>query len=626
MSIKRLSQISFIMVAIVVSLSIFINFTLVATIQDFTDKNKEIETTFSIQLAKIQSVVETLELLTNENNDFSTNTDQLSRDLSSLIVSSQQSITMLNELFKEMDDYSLKRHSSYLDNMYPLLENISINLVVLSRLNYVDQIDEVANVYGEIETDALELNALNKNLLSLISRDMSFLINGVIIFLILFIGLFAYTIKGFVSKQLPFIQKNLIALGSHHYVKQDSKIKPFFLEEKIIHKEIDSLIDENSFIEDIRKSLQNVYLMEEAMDLIFKKIRERIAVDRIGIAFVDYKKEKFVAEYGVMVESDLILGPGFEVPIESSSLMDMLAHKQRIVVDDLSEMHQSKPDSAALKLITEEGILSNVTFPLITNNTVFGLLFLSSKSKNFFSDEYLTFLERIIFEINSLLNRAYFSKIVFSKMTESFAQLVESKDNETGDHIDRMVKYSTLLAKELKKQPLRKGYEIDDKIILEIERQASSHDIGKVGIPDAVLKKNGPLNDNEWKIMKSHPQIGAQIFQDLREGLKIFDKAFYQVAQDITMYHHEHWDGSGYPKGLKGLDIPLVARIVAIADVFDAISSKRVYKEAFDLEQTFSIIEQSKGSHLDPYLVDLFLQAKENVIEIYNNAYNTQSF
>jgi response regulator RpfG family c-di-GMP phosphodiesterase len=117
--------------------------------------------------------------------------------------------------------------------------------------------------------------------------------------------------------------------------------------------------------------------------------------------------------------------------------------------------------------------------------------------------------------------------------------------------------------------------------------------------------------------MKTHAQIGGQIFRDLREGLMIFDKDLYKVAEEIACSHHERWDGSGYPQGLKEHEIPLSARIVAVADVFDAITSKRVYKEAFDIEKSLSIIKDSSGSHLDPFVVEVFFENFEKILTIF---------
>ena len=249
-------------------------------------------------------------------------------------------------------------------------------------------------------------------------------------------------------------------------------------------------------------------------------------------------------------------------------------------------------------------------------NAVFGFLFLSSRQKNFFDLNHLHLAEKIVYEIKGLLNRTYFTKVIFNKITTGFSELVDKKDNETGQHINRMVNYSTLLAQKLveKNHP---DYPINDKIVLEIERNAAVHDIGKVGIPDSILKKPGKLTDEEWEIMRTHPIIGGDIFKSMREGLKAFDPELYKVSEEITRSHHEKWNGEGYPNGLKGFEIPLVARIVSVADVFDAISNKRVYKDAFDFEESFKMLEEMKGKNLDPFLVDLFIENSDEVLKIY---------
>ena len=164
------------------------------------------------------------------------------------------------------------------------------------------------------------------------------------------------------------------------------------------------------------------------------------------------------------------------------------------------------------------------------------------------------------------------------------------------------------------------GYTVNRKFVLEIERNASAHDIGKVGIPDEILKKPGKLTPEEWLIMKRHAGFGADIFKSLREGLRVFDADFYRFAEEIARYHHERWDGTGYPEGLRGEAIPLSARIVALADVFDAITSKRVYKAPFSFEQSVQMIKESSGTHLDPVLVDVFIENIEKVWEIYQES------
>lgn len=226
----------------------------------------------------------------------------------------------------------------------------------------------------------------------------------------------------------------------------------------------------------------------------------------------------------------------------------------------------------------------------------------------------------MIKEISLILNRSYFTKVIFAKITHSFAELVDHKDNETGDHILRMVRYSVVLADALRRTP-REDYCVDRRLVLDIERYASVHDIGKVGVPDEILKKPGKLTPEEWEVMKRHVNVGADIFSSIREGLRFFDDDLYRVAEEITRHHHERWDGSGYPDGLKGLEIPVSSRIVAIADVFDALTSRRSYKEPFGFDESVEILKDSAGSHLDPVLVQVFIDQLEKIKSIYDDSW-----
>jgi putative two-component system response regulator len=167
----------------------------------------------------------------------------------------------------------------------------------------------------------------------------------------------------------------------------------------------------------------------------------------------------------------------------------------------------------------------------------------------------------------------------------------EYKDNETGLHVIRMSHFSRILG-------LAAGMteaEADDLL-----HAAPMHDVGKIGIPDRILQKPGPLDPDEWKIMQSHATIGAEIIGDHPSGM-------LALARNIALTHHEKWDGSGYPKGLSGADIPLEGRITAIADVFDALTSVRPYKKAWTEEEALDFLVKQKGKHFDPNLVDLFI-------------------
>jgi len=195
----------------------------------------------------------------------------------------------------------------------------------------------------------------------------------------------------------------------------------------------------------------------------------------------------------------------------------------------------------------------------------------------------------------------------------ALAKLAESRDPETGAHLERVCNYSRLLAHHLSTVPeFQSG--IDAAYVQLIFQTSPLHDIGKVAIPDCVLLKPGRLSDREFEIMKSHSILGAQTLDAaLREHP---EAGFLRMARDIAATHHERFDGTGYPAGLKGTDIPLCGRIVAVADVYDALTTKRVYKNGFSHDIARATIVQECGSHFDPGIVDAFLACEAQFIEI----------
>jgi len=175
----------------------------------------------------------------------------------------------------------------------------------------------------------------------------------------------------------------------------------------------------------------------------------------------------------------------------------------------------------------------------------------------------------------------------------------EYKDNETGAHVDRMSRYAKIIASKV----------TQNKAWLEsLMVAATMHDIGKIGIPDAIILKDGPLDAKEWEIMKTHPWIGNEIIGDQNYS------EVMSLAKEIAFSHHEKWDGSGYPSGLIGDDIPFSARVVALADVFDALTSERPYKEAWPLEKAINCIDDSFGQHFDPSLSEPFHQSLSEIL------------
>jgi putative two-component system response regulator len=213
--------------------------------------------------------------------------------------------------------------------------------------------------------------------------------------------------------------------------------------------------------------------------------------------------------------------------------------------------------------------------------------------------------DQILLKNKRLENSLYLKNKKLLNMNSKILNILETtnhyNDEDTGNHIQRVAEYSKVLAQ---------GYGLGDNLIDSIYEYAPLHDVGKVGIPDSILKKPGKLTGEEFSIMQKHVDIGFEL-------VKSVDMP--EIALNIVRYHHERWDGEGYGSNIFKTDIPIEARIVALADVFDALSTKRVYKEAFSFEKSASIIKEKNGTHFDPKLVEVFFERKNKMIEIMKN-------
>ena len=209
------------------------------------------------------------------------------------------------------------------------------------------------------------------------------------------------------------------------------------------------------------------------------------------------------------------------------------------------------------------------------------------------------------------------------ELIHCLARTAEFRDNDTGRHVVRVGRYAEIIARE---------FGLDERNVELIGHAAPLHDMGKVGVPDCVLLKPDKLTPDELEIMRKHSIFGQRTFEPMTEdewrlfkahtfmGEKIMGvegSPIIGMAAEIALTHHEKWDGSGYPMGLKGAEIPLAGRITAVADVFDALSSKRPYKPAFDLDRCFQIMKEGRGTHFDPEVLDAFLSCREVVLQVY---------
>lgn len=192
------------------------------------------------------------------------------------------------------------------------------------------------------------------------------------------------------------------------------------------------------------------------------------------------------------------------------------------------------------------------------------------------------------------------------------ANLIENRDGDTGEHIKRTSQYVEMLAKRAREAGLYTDILTDEYIML-LVKAAPMHDVGKISVPDRILQKPGRLTEEEFEQMQRHAPEGGRIVREVFRDVE--DEAYIEIASQVAAYHHEKWDGNGYVSGLAGEEIPLSARIMALADVFDALVSKRCYKDAMSYDKAFQIIEESAGTHFDPQLAEVFLDMREEILE-----------
>ena len=282
--------------------------------------------------------------------------------------------------------------------------------------------------------------------------------------------------------------------------------------------------------------------------------------------------------------------------------------------------------------IHRNGINSLLAIPLILKEQVRGAIFFLSTHKFFFKKHHIAFVKSIVGQITLSIQRAELIKEIenhsknlekkVSERTEevlktqratifALSSIADARDAETGDHLERIRNYSVLLMQLYKDE--EDHPEIDQRLLRDLYDSSILHDIGKVGIPDSILLKKGFLNEEEFAIMKKHTVIG---FEALKKAAGDLGSDFFlNMAMDIILYHHERWDGAGYPYGLKGEEIPLTARIVSIADVYDALTSKRPYKSAFTHEKAIDVMMHEDGKY-DPELFNLFIKNAEKFNKI----------
>ncbi|MBU0512508.1 MAG: PAS domain S-box protein, partial [Chloroflexi bacterium] len=351
----------------------------------------------------------------------------------------------------------------------------------------------------------------------------------------------------------------------------------------------------------IDQAITGVVGLSLSLDIVLGEVATQLAVDAVDVLLYDphLQSLRFAGGKGfetqALQHTTLRLGEGYA---------GKAALERRTV--HINNLTEAKNGLKKAPLLPGEGFVSYYGVPLIAKGEIKGVLELFHRSPLEPTLEWLDFLETlagqaaIVIDNATLFNdlqRANLElSLAYDRTLEGWAQAVTLRDWETGDHTRRVTEMTLRLARALG---------IGDDKLVHVRRGAVLHDIGKLGIPDGILLKPGPLDDEEWEIMRQHPTYARDL---------LFTIDYLRPALDIPYSHHEKWDGSGYPQGLRGAEIPLAARIFAIVDVWDALNSDRPYRDAWPEEKIISHIQEQSGKHFDPQVVDMFLQLiKENL-------------
>lgn len=350
--------------------------------------------------------------------------------------------------------------------------------------------------------------------------------------------------------------------------------------------------------------------LDDSLRFVTEEFRAFLPVDWVGLYFQSADGERWVLERQQgsggeqwREDRDFTLAPHAIDSLRPLNVADLSQSAGMAGADLLAGLHRRGFGSATL-------------MPMSGSAKSRALLVFASRQTNSYTPEHVEFLANVAGQVTHALDKTVFLENLVVTSIQGLAKLAESRDPETGDHLVRMSLYSAIVAEELGANSLYREY-INAAYVREIFQFAPMHDIGKVGIPDQILLKPGLLDDEQRMEMQRHPLIGGEVLRRCEAQVNGLGYSIFQVAIEIAECHHEKFDGSGYPKRLQGRDIPLSARIVAVADVFDALTSKRPYKDAWPVERAVALLEKEAGAHFDPVIVAAFMRALPRIMEIY---------
>jgi HD-GYP domain-containing protein (c-di-GMP phosphodiesterase class II) len=360
---------------------------------------------------------------------------------------------------------------------------------------------------------------------------------------------------------------------------------------------------------DLLNELNKKISISDKITFIHQVVRQKCSfIHRIGVAVYDARADT-LKTFAHSTDGENPL-PHYQCRLrDARSLYRISLDGKPRLINDLTVFENSTQEHA--KRINAHGYRASYTVPMYQDEQLTGFAFFNSRQSGSFHEDSLAYLDMIARLISLLISIEINQVKTLRGALKTAAFLSTHKDPETGAHLERMARFSRLIANEV-----AADYGLSDEQVEAIFWFAPMHDVGKIAIPDHILRKPGALTPNEFEIIKTHTIQGRGIVNAMMENFNLDQSAFVSMIGNIAEYHHENIDGSGYPKGLQGKEIPIEARIVAVADVFDALTSQRPYKHAWPNEQAFDELRRLSGWKLDPMCVEILIANEEKILEI----------
>ncbi len=360
---------------------------------------------------------------------------------------------------------------------------------------------------------------------------------------------------------------------------------------------------------DILEKINTDIPLSEKLVVIHETLKRKLSfIDRIAVAIYDSKTD-FLKTFVHSSGPDKPLSLYQSKLADSPSLQEIIRLNRPRVINDLDIFASGQAEHT--RRINNQGYRSSYTLPIHSNGQLYGFLFFNSYQANPFNNDNLDYLDLFGHLIALLIINEQNAVHTLLATIKTANDLAHQRDGETGQHMERMARYSRLIA-----QKMATKHQLSDEYVEHVFLFAPLHDIGKISVPDAILHKPGKLTERERRIMQTHTTRGREIIDSMLADFGLSGLNNIDILRHIAEYHHEAVNGSGYPNQLTGQNIPMEARIVAVADVFDALTSSRPYKQAWSNEQAFRQLLSMAQHQLDKECVDILITYRAEVEKI----------